>query len=58
MESTETTTYEDQTREWLQAIDSGAALLAVIEYDLEDEGYITTSDQPYATLTAKGRALL
>lgn len=60
MESTtqEASMTRRETIECLRLIDQPAALRAEIEYELEDEGLITTDDGPYAKLTAKGRRLI
>lgn len=42
----------------LRLIDSGMALAAEVEGDLEDKGLIEQTDAAYATITAEGRALL
>jgi hypothetical protein len=42
----------------LRLIADGVALKAVIEYELEDRGLITTNHEPYAKLTPLGRLKL
>jgi len=42
----------------LKLIAAGNALSAAVENDLEDQGLIIQTDQPYATITPKGQRLL